>query len=165
MKRGALRPFRIFARASAVAVVSKKQSSGGLKSKAAAKHGNKKAPAAVETRAAESETTKARKKRPIKDPVKHADLEFRREFPEMFEGLCQKAKAGGTAQFRVLWEMAQKYDRSAKPNGEKSLSSLLLDELKRRQDEREMTTPTEADSKISLEREAGATSGREADVE
>ncbi len=50
----------------------------------------------------------------------------------------EKAKAGGIAETRLLLQIGKFGDpKVAKRRGAKSLSEMLLDELKRRQDERE----------------------------
>ena len=109
--------------------------------------------------AAEEGAQKApeKKKRPIKDVEEYADREFRREFPEIFDGLCEKAKDGGVQQARLLQQWSKTGDgKTAKRRG-KSLSEMLLDELKRRQDEREAAAEMAAGER---ERSSeGATSG------
>ncbi|MFL6427143.1 MAG: hypothetical protein ACJ71S_02785 [Acidobacteriaceae bacterium] len=69
---------------------------------------------------------------------RYTDVEFRREFPKVFEALMEKAKAAGTAETRLLLQIGKFGDpKAAKRRGAKSLSEMLMDELKRRQDERE----------------------------
>ncbi len=70
---------------------------------------------------------------------RHTDVEFRREFPEnVRKSLMEKAKEGGIAETRLLLQIGKFGDpKVAKRRGAKSLSEMLLDELKRRQDERE----------------------------
>jgi hypothetical protein len=93
---------------------------------------------------------------------KYADREFRREFPDVCEGLLKKAKAGGTAQVRMLMEIGKSGDaKAAKRRGKKSLSEMLLDELKRRQDEREAAAETAAGEQERSSK--GATSGGDAE--
>jgi hypothetical protein len=91
---------------------------------------------------------KRKKPRPVPCIHRHTDVEFRREFPKVFDGLVKKAKKGGTAETRLLLQIGKFGDpKAAKRQGGKSLSEMLLDELKRRQDERE----AEADSKRAAE--------------
>lgn len=79
-----------------------------------------------------------KKVRPVPCIQKHTDREFRREFPAVCRGLIKKAKAGSTAHTKLLLEIGKSGERkAAKRGGRKSLSEMLLDELKRRQDERE----------------------------
>ena len=86
---------------------------------------------------AERETGK-KKARPVRCIHRHTDVEFRREFPEVFKALVKKAKEGGTAETRLLLQIGKFGDpKAAKARRGKSLSEMLLDELKRRQDERE----------------------------
>jgi hypothetical protein len=81
---------------------------------------------------------KSKKQRPVRCIQRHTDVEFRREFPEVFESLMEKAKAGGIAETRLLLQIGKFGDpKVARRRGAKSLSEMLLDELKRRQDERE----------------------------
>lgn len=94
--------------------------------------------------AQESEGTIARPKktrkkaRPVPCIQKHTDREFRRAFRSVCRGLIKKAKAGSTAHTRLLLDIGKSGERkTAKLGGGKSLSEMLLDELKRRQDERE----------------------------
>jgi hypothetical protein len=88
--------------------------------------------------AAGSETKKEKKERPVRCIQQHTDVEFRREFRQVFKALVKKAKAGGTAETRLLLQIGKFGDpKVAKRRGAKSLSEMLLDELKRRQDERE----------------------------
>jgi hypothetical protein len=89
---------------------------------------------------AERETGK-KKARPVRCIHRHTDVEFRREFPEAFKALVKKAKEGGTAETRLLLQIGKFGDpKAAKARRGKSLSEMLLDELKRRQDEREAAT-------------------------
>jgi hypothetical protein len=84
----------------------------------------------------EAETKK--KARPVRCIHRHADVEFRREFPEVFKALVKKAKEGGTAETRLLLQIGKfGAPKAEKARRGKSLSEMLLDELKRRQDERE----------------------------
>ena len=79
-----------------------------------------------------------KKARPVRCIHRHTDVEFRREFPEVFKALVKKAKEGGTAETRLLLQIGKFGDpKAAKARRGKSLSEMLLDELKRRQDERE----------------------------
>jgi hypothetical protein len=89
--------------------------------------------------------TEAQKKKKKPGPVRcihrHTDVEFRREFPKVFNALVEKAKEGGTAETRLLLQIGKFGDpKAAKRQSGKSLSEMLLDELKRRQDEREAAT-------------------------
>jgi hypothetical protein len=103
-----------------------------------------------------------RRERPIKNVEEYADREFRREFPEVCQGLLEKAKAGSTAQIRMLMEIGKSGDaKAAKRRGKKSLSEMLLDELKRRQDEREAAAKTAAGEQERSSK--GATSGGDAE--
>ncbi len=108
--------------------------------------------------AAEAGTGKKTKKpRPVRGIHRHTDVEFRRIFPAVFDGLAEKAKEGGTAETRLLLQIGKFGDpKATKRRRGKSLSEMLLDELKRRQDEREA-----ADSKRA-EPMAGA---KETDIE
>jgi hypothetical protein len=91
---------------------------------------------AAELEGAATKTTK--KKRPVRCIQRHTDVEFRREFPEVFDALVKKAKTGGTAETRLLLQIGKFGDaKTAKRRGAKSLGEMLMDELKRRQDERE----------------------------
>lgn len=108
-----------------------------------------------------AEKAPEKKKRPIKNVEEYADREFRREFPEIFDGLCGEAKKGGATQARLLAQWSKAGDaKTAKQRGKKSLSEMLLDELKRRQDEREAAAETVAGER---ERSKGATSGGDAE--
>jgi hypothetical protein len=126
---------------------------------------------AVEQRAAASAgpATKTRKKkRPVPCIQRHTDMEFRREFPEVFDALVKKAKEGGTAETRLLLQIGKFGDaKAAKRRGAKSLSAMLMDELRRRQDEREAAADSAKNQGKSTEaNEAGsegATSGGDAE--
>ena len=114
----------------------------------------------------ESEKPKKEKKqRPVRCIQRHTDVEFRREFPKIFDGLAEKAKAGGTAQTRLLLEIGKFGDaKAAKRRGAKSLSEMLLDELKRRQDEREAAAEsTKAEEQANEAGSEGATSDSDAE--
>lgn len=94
---------------------------------------------------------KAKKPRPVPCIHRHTDVEFRREFRAVFKALVKKAKQGGTAETRLLLQIGKFGDpKAAKRRRGKSLSEMLLDELKRRQDEREAA----ADSKGTAEQMA-----------
>jgi hypothetical protein len=108
---------------------------------------------------------KEKKKRPVRCIQQHTDVEFRREFPEIFAGLAAKAKEGGTAQTRLLLQIGKLGDaKAAKRHGVKSLSEMLLDELKRRQDEREAAAEsTKAKEQANEAGSEGATSDGDAE--
>jgi hypothetical protein len=113
-------------------------------------------------------TKRRKKKRPVRCIQRHTDVEFRREFRDVCTGLIEKAKAGGTGQTRLLLQMGKFDDpKVAKQRGAKSLSEMLMDELKRRQDEREAATDNaKAEAQIPEANEAsseGATSGGDGD--
>jgi hypothetical protein len=79
-----------------------------------------------------------KKQRPVRCIQRHTDVEFRRGFPKVFESLMEKAQDGGIQETRLLLQIGKFGDpKVAKRRGAKSLSEMLLDELKRRQDERE----------------------------
>lgn len=120
--------------------------------------------AAEQTTEAGAKEAPEKKKRPIRNVEEYADREFRREFPEIFDGLCGEAKKGGVSQARLLQQWSTTGDaKTAKRRGKKSLSELLLDELKRRQDEREAAAKTAADERESSSK--GETSGGDAERE
>lgn len=110
-------------------------------------------------------TKRAKKKRPVPCIQRHTDVEFRREFREVFKALVKRAKKGGTAETRLLLQIGKFGDpKTAKRRGAKSLGEMLMDELKRRQDEREAARESakteEQANEISSE---GATSGGDAE--
>ncbi len=105
----------------------------------------------IEQKAETGAGKKAKKPRPVRCIHRHTDVEFRRIFPKVFDGLAEKAIDGGTAQARLLLQIGKFGDaKAAKRRRGKSLSEMLLDELKRRQDEREAA----ADSKPAAEQMA-----------
>ncbi|MCU1312444.1 MAG: hypothetical protein JWM54_201 [Acidobacteriaceae bacterium] len=111
---------------------------------------------------ADAEKAPEKKKRPIKNVEEYADREFRREFPEIFDGLCGEAKKGGATQARLLAQWSKAGDaKTSKRRGKKSLSEMLLDELKRRQDEREAAAEMAAGERERSSK--GATSGGDAE--
>jgi hypothetical protein len=112
--------------------------------------------------------TKEKKQRPVRCIQRYTDVEFRREFREVCEKLIEKSKGGGIQETRLLLQIGKFGDpKIAKRRGAKSLSAMLLDELKRRQDEREAAADSaKSEEQISAVNEAsngGATSG--SDVE
>lgn len=111
---------------------------------------------------------KAKKKRPVRCIQRHTDVEFRRAFRGVCKSLIKKARGGGIQETRLLLQIGKFGDpKIAKRRGAKSLSAMLLDELKRRQDEREAAVDdAKSEERISAVNEAsngGATSG--SDVE
>jgi hypothetical protein len=95
-------------------------------------------------------------------------VEFRREFRQVCEKLIEKSKAGGIQETRLLLQIGKFGDpKVAKRRGAKSLSEMLLDELKRRQDEREAAADrAKSEAQIAEANEAsseGATSDGDAD--
>ena len=113
---------------------------------------------------------KEKKKRPVRCIQRHTDVEFRREFREVCETLIEKSKAGGLPETRLLLQIGKFGDPKVKKRrGAKSLSEMLLDELKRRQDEREAAADSaKADERATTANEAGsegATSGSDAENE
>jgi hypothetical protein len=111
---------------------------------------------------------KEKKQRPVRCIQQHTDVEFRREFREIFAGLAEKAKGGGTAQTRLLLQIGKFGDpKVAKRRGAKCLSEMLLDELKRRQDEREAATDSTKTEELEAQAKKasgkGATGGGDAE--
>ena len=77
---------------------------------------------------------------PVEDIREYTDREFREAYPEICAALIAKAKEADVAKIKMLLEIiAGKWGdpEKAEQQGGKSLSELLMDELKRRQDERE----------------------------
>ncbi len=117
-----------------------------------------------------AEPAKTRKRRPVPCIQRHTDVEFRREFPDVFEALMKKAKKGSTAETRLLLQIGKFGDaKAAKRRGAKSLSEVLMDELRRRQDEREAAADSAKAQGQSTEANQasseGATSGGDAESE
>jgi hypothetical protein len=110
-------------------------------------------------------TKTAKKKHPVRCIQRHTDVEFRREFPEVFDALVKKAKKGGAAETRLLLQIGKFGDsKTAKRRGGKSLGEMLMDELKRRQDEREAATDSaKAEERTNETGSEGATSGGDAE--
>ncbi len=87
---------------------------------------------------AEAETpgsVETKENKPVTGIHEHADEVLRREFPDICKALVDKAKEGRIPAVKLLLEIAK--SAKAKQQGGKSLSEMLMDELKRRQDERE----------------------------
>jgi hypothetical protein len=81
---------------------------------------------------------KSKKERPVRCIQRHTDVEFRRAFRGVCKTLIEKAEDGGIQETRLLLQIGKFGDpKVARRRGAKSLSEILLDELKRRQDERE----------------------------
>jgi hypothetical protein len=110
-------------------------------------------------------TKTEKKKRPVRCIQRHTDVEFRREFPDVFNALVKKAKKGGTAETRLLLKIGKFGDpKTAKRRGVKSLGEMLMDELKRRQDEREAAADSaKAEERANEISSEGATSGGDAE--
>ena len=110
---------------------------------------------------------KEKKKRPVRCIQQHTDVEFRRQFRGVCKALIKKAKAGGIPETRLLLQIGKSGDaKAAKRRGAKSLSELLLDELKRRQDEREAAAEsTKAKEQANEAGSEGATSDSNAENE
>jgi hypothetical protein len=111
---------------------------------------------------------KEKKKRPVRCIQRYTDVEFRREFRDVCDKLIERSKDGGIQETRLLLQIGKFGDpKIAKRRGAKSLSAMLLDELKRRQDEREAAADSaKSEEQVSAVNEAsneGATSG--SDVE
>lgn len=117
----------------------------------------------------ESERPKKEKKeRPVRCIQQHTDLEFRRSFRTVCDKLIKKSEAGSIPETRLLLQIGKFGDpKVAKRRGEKSLSAMLLDELKRRQDEREAATEStkteELDTQAKKASSEGATGGGDAE--
>jgi predicted CopG family antitoxin len=117
---------------------------------------------------AEKPKKEKKKKRPVRCIQRHTDVEFRRQFRGVCKSLIKKAKAGGIQETRLLLQIGKFGDaKAAKRRGAKSLSEMLLDELKRRQDEREgAADSTTAEEQITAVKNAsseGATSGSDSE--
>jgi len=76
-----------------------------------------------------------KEKEPVACIHEHADKVLRQEFPNICKALIDKATEGRIPAVKLLLEIAK--SAKAKQQGGKSLSEMLMDELKRRQDERE----------------------------
>ena len=113
----------------------------------------------------QNERKKRKKKRPVRCIQQHTDVEFRREFRGVCKALIKKAKAGGISETRLLLQIGKSGDaKAAKRRGVKSLSEMLLDELKRRQDEREAAAEsTKAKEQANEAGSEGATSDSDAE--
>jgi hypothetical protein len=86
------------------------------------------------------EGVEKKKKEPIACIHEHADVELRREFPDIFKTLMKAFYEGSLPALKMLLEIrAGKYGgpEQVEEQGGKSLGEMLMDELKRRQDERE----------------------------
>lgn len=124
--------------------------------------------AATPTESESEKPKKEKKKRPVRCIHQYTDVEFRREFPEVFDKFIAKARAGSIPETRLLLQIGKFGDaKAAKRRGAKSLSEMLLDELKRRQDEREgAADSTTAEEQITAAKNAsseGATSDSDAE--
>ena len=90
---------------------------------------------------------KTKKERPVRCIHRHTDVEFRRAFPKVCEGLLKKAEQGKVQETKLLLQMGKFGEpKSGKRRAAASLSSMLLEELKRRQDEREAAAGAVAES-------------------
>ena len=123
---------------------------------------------AMPTESEPEKPKKEKKKRPVRCIHQHTDVEFRREFREVCDKFIEKAKAGSIPDTRLLLQIGKFGDaKAAKRRGAKSLSEMLLDELKRRQDEREaVADSTKAEALMTATKKAsseGATSGGDAE--
>lgn len=99
---------------------------------------------------------KKEKQRPVRCIQVHTDREFRREFRDVCRGLIKKAKDGSTAHTRLLLDIGKSGERkSTKRRRGRSLSEMLLDELKRRQDEREAAADKARADKTQTNAKAG----------
>ena len=76
---------------------------------------------------------------PVENIGEYTDEELRREYRGICKALLKKAKEGNVAAAKLLVYFREQFGngKTAKQRVGKSLSELLLDELKRRQDERE----------------------------
>lgn len=124
--------------------------------------------AAMPTESEPKKPKKKKKKRPVRCIQQHTDVEFRREFRGVCKALIKKAKGGGIQETRLLLQIGKFGDpKVAKRRGAKSLSAMLLDELKQRQDEREAAADsTKAEAQTTAVEKAsseGATSGGDAE--
>jgi hypothetical protein len=120
--------------------------------------------AAMPKEAESEKPKKEKKKRPVPCIQRHTDVEFRRAFPKVCEKLIEKSEAGGIPETRLLLQIGKFGDaKAAKRRGAKSLSEMLLDELKRRQDEREAAESTKAKEQANEAGSEGATSDSDAE--
>jgi hypothetical protein len=115
----------------------------------------------VEDGEAAGPAKKEKKERPVRDIEEHTDVEFRRAFPKICQGLLKKAEGGSTAHTRLLLEIGKSDKKlAAKRRGQKSLGEMLLDELKRRQDEREAAADkARAEQQVDTTANEGVASG------
>lgn len=134
-----------------------------LEVKQATAHDAKAAEQPVETQTAAGQE----EQEPVRCIHEYTDREFRLGFPKVYKGLMEKATSGGTAQVRLLLEIGKFGDwKGAKERGEKTLSEMLLDELKRRQDEREAAAATtEPETAAKTDDGEDATSGGNVETE
>ena len=107
-----------------------------------------------------------KKQGPVEDIHEYTDREFREAYPEICAAMIAKAKEADVAKIKMLLElMAGKWGdpEKAEQQGGKSLSELLMDELKRRQDEREAAADA-AKAKEQIAKDAGSTDAGNGDA-
>ena len=146
-------------------VVQKSEAPDEAQGKETAEQAEEAMSAAMPTESEPNVRKKRKKKRPVRCIQQHTDVEFRREFRGVCKALIKKAKAGGTSETRLLLQIGKSGDaKAAKRRGVKSLSEMLLDELKRRQDEREAAAEsTKAKEQANEAGSEGATSDSDAE--
>lgn len=96
-----------------------------------------------------------KEKEPVACIHEHADLVLRREFPEICDALAEEAKKVNIPALKVLLDIAKSGGAKAEQQGGKSLGELLMDELKRRQDEREAAADA-AKAEEQIAKDAGS---------
>jgi hypothetical protein len=104
---------------------SKKGGSSSAKKKAATKANSTPALAKSETKP----------QKPVKDGQQYIKKEVLRELSEITSGMIGKAKDGGTAPLKLLWELGKLHEDATtkRKKREPSLGKLLLDEVRKKQ--------------------------------
>ena len=105
---------------------------GAAGGKAGRKSRAKAAPVDKEAEAPVKEKVTEKRKRPVPDIQKHADIETRRAFREICQGLLAHAREGAVSQTKLLIHIGK---LGEKPSGRKrtgkSLTAILMEELQR----------------------------------
>ena len=123
---------------------------------------------AVEATASTEEESKKENDEPVECIHEYTNAKFLERYPKICGKLLDKAEEGSLPEIRLLLKIGKFDDaKAAQQRDGKSLGEILLDELKRRQDEREAAAESaKAEAQMTLTNEAaseGATSGGDAE--
>jgi hypothetical protein len=89
--------------------------------------------------------------KPVKDGERFIKKELLRALRSITAGMIEKAKAGNTAQLKLLWQLGKLHEdaTSKKKAPPESLGRLLMDEVRRREAKQKLDDPARGNDAVA----------------